>query len=247
MTIDFLRSLSPLRWARVLIAFVRAVKTPDVPHFYELESATWELASPRQLERMAERFRASPDMKHAFEERYFPRTRTVEDASRCAEGTFGRAYFDFMTRNKLSVDYLEARTLEGDLTWFRARQAQAHDQWHTLLGIDPQYGGEVERAARLGLHRVDAGRLPHPRRAHEPQGPAVTAAARAHGLPTRVGHRAALGSPLRRAVGPAARRASAQHGEGSRRAITPQPTPPHPRRRVEDLSLWRRWKSHPRR
>lgn len=149
MTIDLFRSLSPLRWARVLSAFVRAVKTPDVPHFYELESATWELASPRQLERMAERFRASPDMKHAFEERYFPRTRTVEEASRCAEGTFGRAYFDFMTRNNLSVDYLEARTLEGDLTWFRARQAQAHDQWHTLLGIDPQYGGEVEIVAVL--------------------------------------------------------------------------------------------------
>jgi ubiquinone biosynthesis protein Coq4 len=149
LTLEVLRPLSPIRWARVLRALFSAVKTPDVAHFYELETSMMTLASERQLERMAERFRAAPDMKRAFEERYLPRTRAVEEAAACAEGTFGRAYFDFMTRYGLSPEYLAPRTLAGDLTWFRARQSQAHDQWHALLGIGAALPDEVEIVAVL--------------------------------------------------------------------------------------------------
>ncbi len=107
------------------------------------------LASSAQLERMAKRFREAPELSRAFRERYFPRTRAVEEAASFPEGTFGRAYFDFMRTHALSVDYLAPRTLESDLTWFRARQVQAHDQWHALLGIGADVAGEVEIVAVL--------------------------------------------------------------------------------------------------
>jgi ubiquinone biosynthesis protein Coq4 len=149
MHFEWLRALSPLRWLRIVIALARCIARPDTRRFYELETAMMALASSAQLERMARRFREAPEMHQAFRERFLPRTRSVEEAANFPEGTFGRAYFEFMTAHALSVDYLAPRTLESDLTWFRARQVQAHDQWHALLGIGADIAGEVEIVAVL--------------------------------------------------------------------------------------------------
>lgn len=149
MDLEFLRALSPLRWGRVLRSLLAAVRRPDIGHFYEFETELMALASPHQLERMAERFRAAPELAPAFAERFLPRTRTVEEAARCAPGSLGAEYAAFMKRHGLSTDYLPPRELAGELTWFRARQAQAHDFWHAVLGIGADLPGEVEIVAVL--------------------------------------------------------------------------------------------------
>lgn len=149
MALDLLRPLSPRRWARIVSTLVAAVRTPDIRHFFEFETAMMDLASPRQLARMAERFKRAPELRPAFVDHYSPSQRPLAEAGACPEGSFGRAYFDFMTRWHLDADYLPPRTLEGELTWFRARQAQAHDQWHAVLGIDADIPGEIEIVAVL--------------------------------------------------------------------------------------------------
>jgi ubiquinone biosynthesis protein Coq4 len=130
-------------------SLLAAVRRPDIGRFYEFETEMMALASPRQLERMAARFKASPELAPAFAERYLPRTRTVEEAERCAPGSLGAEYAAFMKRHGLSADYLPPRELAGDLTWFRARQVQAHDFWHAALGIGADLPGEVEIVAVL--------------------------------------------------------------------------------------------------
>jgi ubiquinone biosynthesis protein COQ4 len=149
MQVEWLRALSVRRWGRIAQSLARAVARPDTQHFYELESAMMDLASPAQLARMAERFARSPELARAFEERYLPPPRSLDEAASYAPGTLGHAYHRFMERYGLQVDYLAPRTLEGALTWFRARQVQAHDQWHVVLGIGADIPGELEIIAVL--------------------------------------------------------------------------------------------------
>jgi len=72
--------------------------------------------------------------------------------ARLSEGSFGRTYFDFVTRNKITADGLiEADEGRGDKpfdedearAFMSARGRDSHDLWHVLTGYGTDEAGEL--------------------------------------------------------------------------------------------------------
>ena len=104
------------------------------------------------------RFRASAEGRRLLEER--PSLLDVVSDLRALaalpEGTFGRAYADFMLGEKLDPDCIvnEFRNadstvvpLDPDMQWFFERIDTAHDLWHVLTGYGRDEAGEAANLA----------------------------------------------------------------------------------------------------
>jgi ubiquinone biosynthesis protein COQ4 len=104
-------------------------------------------------ERLLRRFRTSETGRRILSERRdVVRTLGDRDALRALpEGSLGRSYAEFMSREKLSPDGLvEASQWEGragaedpDRVRFGARMRDTHDLWHVVTGYDRDLIGEA--------------------------------------------------------------------------------------------------------
>lgn len=147
---------SPARtdWPRALRALRRLVadsqRTEEV---FELIDA---MAGPSDLRRF-EAFRSDPEGQALLERKPCLLAALSDRGAlrRLPEGSFGRAYADFMDGADLSADGLvEASDLgnekkaaaqvgDPDLDWWGTRLRDSHDLWHVLTGYGRDEAGEV--------------------------------------------------------------------------------------------------------
>ena len=116
----------------------------DLPQVFTIV----ESFSGTTLERIARRFQADetgrrllatrPDIVSKLEDR--------AALARLPEGSFGRAYLDFVEREKISAEGIRAaadkgmqQTLPAHLDYVSARMRDTHDLWHVVTG----YSGDV--------------------------------------------------------------------------------------------------------
>ena len=67
----------------------------------------------------------------------------VDVLAKMAEGTFGRAYGDFLIRNKLDPNALPKRKVSSNGEYILAHLYETHDLWHLLTGFAPDVAGEM--------------------------------------------------------------------------------------------------------
>ncbi len=110
-------------------------------------------------ERLFQRFLERPEGRELLRERP-DLLATLRDAARLAalpEGSFGRAYADFMGMARLRADGLveaadavrqpEDAALDPDRRWFFDRLRDMHDLWHVLTGYGRDLAGEAANLA----------------------------------------------------------------------------------------------------
>ncbi len=106
-------------------------------------------------ERLFQRFLGRPEGRELLRERP-DLLATLRDAARLAalpEGSFGRAYADFMGTARLRADGLveaadavrqpEDGALDPERRWFFDRLRDMHDLWHVLTGYGRDLAGEA--------------------------------------------------------------------------------------------------------
>jgi ubiquinone biosynthesis protein COQ4 len=130
-----------LRAARILSA-----DPDDLPQVFTII----ESLSVDTLHRIAARMKRSPSGRRMIAARpdIVARLADREALARLPEGTLGRVYLDFVTRENISADGIRAAATQGmahaadmpaPLDWVHARMRDTHDLWHAVTG----YSGDV--------------------------------------------------------------------------------------------------------
>ncbi len=136
-------------WRKGLAALRKLMDDPDsTEHAFELVDAVDPDAHERYLGRLCKH----PQGRRLLEER--PRLADLlsdrEALVRMPEGSFGRAYLEFIEKNDLDpAGLIELRDSLGprglpDERWIRDRSLLMHDLWHVLTGCDTSEEGEAE-------------------------------------------------------------------------------------------------------
>ncbi len=136
-------------WRKGLEALRKLMDDPDSTEYaFELVDAV----DPDAHERYLGRLRKHPQGRRLLEER--PRLADLlcdrETLVRMPEGSFGRAYLEFIEKNHLNpaglIDLRNSLDPRGlaDESWIRDRALLMHDLWHVLTGYDTSEEGEAE-------------------------------------------------------------------------------------------------------
>ncbi len=136
-------------WRKGLEALRKLMDDPDSTEYaFELVDAV----DPDAHERYLGRLRKHPQGRRLLEER--PRLADLlcdrETLVRMPEGSFGRAYLEFIEKNHLDpAGLIELRNNldphgSPDERWIRDRTLLMHDLWHVLTGCDTSDEGEAE-------------------------------------------------------------------------------------------------------
>ncbi len=144
--------VKPLAVAQALVAYGRIVRDPD--RLAEVFRLADSLSEPKVMARMADDIRAR-GAGQALADRH----RIVVDLpalSRLGNGTFGRAYADFMNQNGLVPENIPSLEGEDEATYIRAHLYETHDIWHAATGFGADVAGE------LGLQAFYAKQLDGP-------------------------------------------------------------------------------------
>jgi ubiquinone biosynthesis protein COQ4 len=143
---DRIRPLDALRAIRALIR-----NPDDTARVFDVIDALSGRAGPRLFERFrrtatgARLLRERPDLLATLSDR--------ERLLALPDGSLGRAYADFVTREEISADGLVEASLEGgrgpdpdlpeERQWFGARLRDMHDLWHVVTGYERDLIGEA--------------------------------------------------------------------------------------------------------
>lgn len=123
-----------------------AADPDDLPQVFTIIDAL----SGDTVERIGQRIEASPLGRRLMIRRpdIVSRLEDREALRRLPEGSFGRAYLDFVERESISAEGIRAagekgipnqRPLPEHLEWIRGRMRDTHDLWHVAAG----YSGDV--------------------------------------------------------------------------------------------------------
>ncbi len=136
-------------WRRGLEALRKLMDDPDSTKYaFELVDAVDPDANERHLGRL----RKHPQGRRLLEEhrRLADLLCDRETLVRMPEGSFGRAYLEFIEKNHLDpAGLIELRNSldprgSPDERWIRDRALLMHDLWHVLTGCDTSDEGEAE-------------------------------------------------------------------------------------------------------
>lgn len=146
-------------WSRAWCALKVLIADPErTDQVFEIIDAL----SGRSFERSCASFAAHPDGQRLLRERpSLLATLSDHDAlAALPEGSFGRAYHDFMRAENLTADGLVAADEEAernrptpapevdpDLRYFGERSRDMHDLWHVLTGYGRDEAGEAANLA----------------------------------------------------------------------------------------------------
>jgi ubiquinone biosynthesis protein COQ4 len=142
--------IRPLVAVRALRALLR--DPDDTARVFDVVEAL----SGNTRERVFARFLACPSAPRLLAERPNLLAVLSERARLLAlpEGTLGRTYAEFMTREQISADGLvdaSAQWLQGEIPaerrWFGDRLRDMHDLWHVVTGYDRDLVGEASLLA----------------------------------------------------------------------------------------------------
>jgi len=102
------------------------------------------MESPEHAQQVVDGYRKTPEGVRAFAER--PRLGASLDRaalSKLPEGTLGRTYADFMSRNGLDPTAVVLRNHPGDIGYVVDHLRETHDLWHVVTGFDADVPGEL--------------------------------------------------------------------------------------------------------
>jgi ubiquinone biosynthesis protein COQ4 len=144
-----------VQWRRAATALRTLVRDPErTEQVFELIQAL----AGRSGERVYRRFRADPEGRRLLRERP-SLLAALSDRERLAalpEGSFGRAYADFMREQRLEAAGLvdaavsvrdPDEPLDPERRWFFDRLRDMHDLWHVLTGYGRDIAGEAANLA----------------------------------------------------------------------------------------------------
>jgi ubiquinone biosynthesis protein COQ4 len=138
-------SLSPLQ--RVGLTVMSAVSTLADPEKADMVSALGETTGRVALRQLHRSMQQHAEGREILRERPVMNEDTVDLAAlaQLPEGTFGRAYADFMARHSFTLDSRCAVRFvdDPDLAYVITRYRQVHDLWHVLSGLPPSLEAEV--------------------------------------------------------------------------------------------------------
>lgn len=124
------------------VGFGQFVRDPN-----QLE-AIFEIAEKliplKQRESNAQKMRArSPEADQAFAKRIRITPIRLSDFGCYQAGTFGHAYYNFMTSQNLTPEAIPRRDAHSDAEYFIASGYETHDIWHVVTGFDTSVAGEL--------------------------------------------------------------------------------------------------------
>jgi len=141
------RPVVPPLFERVKKAFAAARILHDDPNRLDQILVFTQAVNAGRIARAAERIESLPGGRAMLEEqRRIDRTHVDYDAlARLPDGTLGREYTRFLTKNGITPDAFEALPDVADprAAWIMLRIRQTHDLWHVLAGYDTDVRGEV--------------------------------------------------------------------------------------------------------
>ncbi|KAL5013094.1 hypothetical protein ScPMuIL_011645 [Solemya velum] len=117
------------------------------PYRDDMIATFGETAGSTSLKWMHKKMMADPEGQEVLRDRPVINTKTITIPylGSLPEGTFGRAYWQFLKDNKFSPDArLPVHFVDDpELMYVMLRYRQLHDLFHTLLGMPPNMLGEV--------------------------------------------------------------------------------------------------------
>ena len=141
--------------------FLWAVDRPMEYGVYFLFHDWWAEAPEEAIEGYMRELHAIPGASEFLAERHIPEPIEVERLAKCAPGTLGKGYYDFVVDNgleaKFAVNYRafneklhesgKLDRLPEDMGYMMVRGTQIHDFQHVLAGYDSSPYGELSLAA----------------------------------------------------------------------------------------------------
>ena len=100
-------------------------------------------ATPSELEAFTTVLAAQPAVQRMLEERWLPEPYSLSDLERCAPGTLGHAFREYLVANGLTCDFFPPIDRDRADEFIRLRMYQTHDYWHVLSGFDSSDVGEL--------------------------------------------------------------------------------------------------------
>ncbi|GAA5971002.1 hypothetical protein JCM8115_004769 [Rhodotorula mucilaginosa] len=139
----------PVNWfQRGLLTVGSAVMGLVDTHRHDMVAVLSETSSPApSLRRLQSAMRSSPSGRAILRER--PRITeqsiNVEQLGQLAPGTFGKAYYDWLRRNKVTPDTRDpVRYIDDpELAYIMQRYRESHDFYHVLLGFGVSLPAEL--------------------------------------------------------------------------------------------------------
>lgn len=105
-----------------------------------------QLVSKEGLADYHERYLQNSQVAEMIKTRYGNEIINIQDLASYANGSLGRAYFDFINSKKLSSDFYKNHTKQdfiNDSEYLVFRIRQTHDLWHVVTGFETTQQGEA--------------------------------------------------------------------------------------------------------
>ncbi|RYE92655.1 MAG: hypothetical protein EOO75_06180 [Myxococcales bacterium] len=156
-----------LQGTRMALAGVRLLRDPNQLGEAFVLADTIGQVSTDAVQRMADGFRRDPRGARALVERTRLRLPPVEELSEMPAGSLGRAFADYLARNRIDPSDLPSRPSPDECAFVMAHLYETHDLWHTVTGFETDVAGELglqafyvaQTEGKLGLLLLSIGML----------------------------------------------------------------------------------------
>ena len=115
----------------------------DTEEIGRLTELSTRKAGAKIIEPMMNHLKTDAASKLALENQTPVKPFTLETISKCAPGTFGHAYYNFLTKNNLNIDLIPVEP-NSPINYIRYRYRKYHDMWHILFDYDTSLPGELD-------------------------------------------------------------------------------------------------------
>ncbi len=115
-------------------------KTEDIFH---MTKAYQKSSEPERVEALLKPLLSIPELRKAYETRYWYQVPALEELNQYPAGSFGKAAADFFNQGGLDIDFYPEPDFSSAESYFTSRVYQAHDFWHVLTGYDTSLEGEI--------------------------------------------------------------------------------------------------------
>jgi ubiquinone biosynthesis protein COQ4 len=135
---------------------------------------------------MADGFRRDPRGARALAERPRLRLPPIEELREMPAGSLGRAFADYLARNRIDPADLPSRPSPDEHAFVMAHLYETHDLWHTVTGFETDVAGELglqafyvaQTEGKLGLLLLSIGMLNSAGKGFDDRQPRLDAVAR---------------------------------------------------------------------
>lgn len=122
-----------LRVARIVLQLIFNPKRTDL--IFKGVQIVSEDGDQKIFNVIENRFAENQEFQKMFAERYNPDPPTVQQLSRYADGTFGKALYHHLHNNNLSLELFPRFEWRRPVEYLSLRVYQDHDLWHVLTGL----------------------------------------------------------------------------------------------------------------